>query len=122
MYEVAVNAHFSASHFLKGYKGNCERLHGHNWRIRVTAFCPQLNEEGMVVDFRVLKEKLNNRIRSFDHIHLNELPEFRELNPTTENIARIIYQGLSKDFNKNYISISKVEVWETDGCSAAYWE
>ncbi len=122
MYEVTVETSFSASHSLRGYKGDCERLHGHNWRIRVTVFSPQLDREGMAVDFRRLKEKLEGCIMAFDHVHLNELTEFSQLNPTTENIARLVYQRLSEDFRGNYVSVSKVEAWETEGCSAAYWE
>lgn len=122
MYEVSVETTFSASHFLKDYNGKCENLHGHNWKVKVTASSANINEQGIAIDFTILKQFTENCINQFDHVHLNEIQQFKHLNPTTENIARIIFDELSKAINNNSVRIKKVTVGETEGNYASYWK
>ena len=120
MYEVTIETHFSAAHRLRQYNGECERLHGHNWKVQISVTSQKLNELGMVMDFRELKSKTNVLMDEFDHQYLNEVPPFTELNPTTENIARYIFDELSKTINTGSIKVSKVTVWESLTCYASY--
>ncbi len=122
VYNIYVKDHFSAAHALKGYDGNCSRLHGHNWIIEVLIKCRQLNSIGIGVDFRMVKEKLKQVLQRFDHVNLNDLSDFVSINPTSENIARIIYEQLSSQFNTESIKVSRVKVWETQGCGSSYEE
>ena len=120
MYEVTIETHFSAAHRLRQYNGECERLHGHNWNVEVSIASEELNDLGMVIDFKELKDKTNALMDKFDHQYLNEVPPFTELNPTTENIAKFVFDELSKVINTDYIKVSKVTVWESPTCSASY--
>ena len=122
MYDITVETGFSSAHFLRNYEGKCERLHGHNYKVRVTVSAAELNEQGLAIDFKKLKESVNKFIEKFDHVNLNELPEFRDYNPTTENIARIIFEGLEKIINGETVCMKKVSVGETDGNYATYWK
>lgn len=115
MYELMVKLHFSAAHRVEDYPGNCERLHGHNWVVKVYVKSETLDNLGMVIDFRVLKEKSREVISRLDHHFLNEVPPFDKINPTAENIARWIYDELTKEFEP-----SKVVVYESDDSSASY--
>ncbi len=91
-----VHTHFSSAHSLRGYQGNCEELHGHNWKVGVQIAAETLDNLGMVIDFKVLKQKLHQIIQRLDHKHLNDLPPFDALNPSSENIAFYIFQELKK--------------------------
>jgi len=119
MYELKIDSGFSAAHNLREYEGNCERLHGHNWKVSVTLSAGKLNELGMVADFRDVKKVLKEILGDFDHRYLNEIKEFKKANPTTENIARIIYTRLSKKLPEN-VRVKSVTAWESDGCGATY--
>ncbi len=120
MYSIKVETRFSSSHHLTGYEGNCARLHGHNWRVVVEVSGKKLNETGMLVDFTMLKGKLDEIASELDHIILNDHPYFKstELNPTAENIAALFYSHLQGNFGSN--RVSRVEVYETDDYVAAY--
>lgn len=113
MYEVTVQAEFSAAHRLRNYH---EDLHGHNWKVSVTVGSERLDDVGMVIDFRKLKERLSEVLGGLDHKYLNDLPYFKKLNPTSENIARYVYEKLRSD------QIKEVTVWETDTAWASYKE
>ncbi len=121
MYELTVESAFSAAHRLREYRGKCENLHGHNWRVEVTIASKQLDKRGMVIDFRKLKEKLGSILDKLDHTYLNELSEFKKINPTSENIASYIYSRLKKLITGKKITVKKVSVWETKDTSATYW-
>jgi len=118
MYEVKVKSKFSSAHYLREYKGKCEELHGHNWHVEVTSCDRELNSIGMVVDFGKLKKELNEILQYLDHKHLNEIEHFKTANPTSENIARYIYDKLTEKAPE--IKINAVTVWETDSSAATY--
>lgn len=120
MYQVTIETHFSSAHRLRDYNGECERLHGHNWKVEISVSSEKLNSLGMVIDFRDLKQKAKDIISRFDHQYLNEIPPFNELNPTTENMAKYLFDELSKIFNTEFIKVSKVTVWESPSCFACY--
>lgn len=120
MFELSISGDFSSAHFLKGYQGACQHLHGHTWRVEVTIVAAQLNEIGLVFDFREMKKKLSEFLDTMDHKCLNDLPAFQQVNPSTETIARHIY----REFGKLCLpfSIKKVQVWESDNASVTYFE
>jgi len=118
MYSLKVEGNFSSAHNLRGYKGKCEELHGHNWRVQITAKSAKLDKSGLMVDFRFLKEKLNDCLEKLDHKYLNKIKYFSGAgkNPTSENIAEYIYNELKGKIPQ----ISSVTVWENPTCSATY--
>ncbi len=121
MYYIYKEATFSAAHRLRDYHGKCERLHGHNWKVRVYLKSETLDDQGMVVDFSVLKEKLNKILDYLDHKYLNEIPPFDKINPSAENIAKFIFDRLSEEF-KERVRVHRVMVWESEGSCAIYEE
>lgn len=122
MFEVSVDETFSSGHALRGYKGKCENVHGHNYKVRVTLAGPELDSIGLLYDFVHLKEAIRGVIRTLDHRHLNDFAPFDIVNPSAENIARHIYTEISKQMKaaENGAAISQVTVWETDVTSATY--
>jgi len=122
MFEISVSLDFSAAHNLKGYHGKCEALHGHNWKVEVLLGSEALDKIGMVEDFKVVKEKLKSILSLFDHKYLNQLPYFKKINPTSENIARLIYQKMKERIGKGGLCVLSVKVWETQNSCATYSE
>ena len=122
VFEIYVQTHFSAAHALKGYPGDCARIHGHNWIIDVFVRCKALDEIGIGIDFRDIKKSVKRVLKDLDHFNLNELPQFKDLNPTSENIARFLYRELSRTLNSNNKTVSRIKVSETPGAGAFYWE
>jgi len=118
MYEVKVKSKFSSAHYLREYKGKCEELHGHNWHVEAISQAEELNGIGMVADFGKLKKELNEILQDLDHKHLNEIEYFKTVNPTSENIARYLYDRLTEKAPE--IKIKAVTVWETDSSAATY--
>ncbi len=116
MYTVKVEASFSSAHNLRGYKGKCEDLHGHNWKVEAAVSGKKLDDIGMVMDFKYLKMKLNEVLEGLDHKYLNDIPYFKKINPTSENIAKYIYDKL-KPFVQD---LGLVTVWESENSSATY--
>jgi 6-pyruvoyltetrahydropterin/6-carboxytetrahydropterin synthase len=121
-FEIRVEKQFSAAHFLRGYQGDCALMHGHNWIVQAYVKCKALDEIGIGIDFRKVKEALKEVIAGLDHRILNEVPAFTEVNPTSENLARFLYKELSARLNVGTVSVSKVWVFETPGAGAGYWE
>lgn len=117
MYELMVESRFDSAHNLRGYNGPCESLHGHTYKVQVSYRGSELGKLGMLVDFKVLKGALRSIIEYLDHTYLNELPEFSEMNPTAENLARFIYERMVQSVDSG---VSKVTVWETPTSSATY--
>ena len=116
MYSIKVEASFSSAHNLRGYKGKCEELHGHNWKIEVAVSKKKLDKAGMVLDFKFIKNQLDVVLEKLDHKYLNNLAFFKKVNPTSENIAKYIYDSLKPKVT----SIKSVTVWESENSSATY--
>lgn len=122
MFELTVETIFSAAHQLKGYKGKCERLHGHNWKVQVHVLAEKLNEIDLAIDFHELKRLANEVVSALDHGVLNEIFPFTEKNPSSENIAKWVYDSLRKKIQNETIQLSAVTVWESETASATYYE
>jgi 6-pyruvoyltetrahydropterin/6-carboxytetrahydropterin synthase len=120
MYRVSVTRHFDSAHFLRGYEGKCESLHGHRYQVKVTIEAAALNDIGLAFDFTTLKKELGDIILRYDHHCLNDVPPFDNVNPSAENIAETIYRELRRKLEKERLDISQVEVWESPDSSAAY--
>lgn len=120
MYELTVIRQFSAAHQLREFRGNCERLHGHNWKVEVSLTGEELNDAGLLIDFKEVKEATDRTLEELDHSFLNELPHFRDQNPSSENIAAYIFEKLSTTLNSNQIKVTKVTAWESDSARASY--
>jgi 6-pyruvoyltetrahydropterin/6-carboxytetrahydropterin synthase len=122
MYEVSVEETFAAAHNLRNYKGKCEDLHGHNYKIRVVLSGKELDSTGLLYDFVNLKQVIRSIIASLDHKYLNELPPFDTLNPSAENLARHIYDQAARQLppSPNGSGISSITVWETETTAATY--
>lgn len=125
VYEISKDFVFSAAHQIRMHGGKCERLHGHNWRVRVHARASELNRIGMVVDFADLREVVAGICARFDHQNVNEVPPFDTVNTTAENLARFFYDEANASLQKSEggrVRISRVEVWENEGSLAVYRE
>jgi len=121
MFEVCVEQTFAAGHALRNYKGKCENVHGHNYRVRVTVAGEQLDSTGLLVDFLEVKRLMGGAIDYLDHRFINDLPPFDEINPSAENIAKYFYDRLSGGLEPaGTVRVSEVKVWETDTSSAVY--
>lgn len=122
MYEVSVEVGFESAHNLRAYKGKCENLHGHNWLVEVFIAGEVLDDTGMLIDFTIVKQELNKILKRLDHKYLNDIEPFDKINPTSENIAKYVFEEMSKwvskKYNPNYIS--KVSVYETEKSKATY--
>jgi 6-pyruvoyltetrahydropterin/6-carboxytetrahydropterin synthase len=123
MFEVIVEETFAAGHALRGYRGKCENVHGHNYRCQVTIQGEQLDQTGLLVDFVELKRVVHSTLDRLDHQWLNDFPPFDKLNPSAENIARFIYQEVNAGLQINGgARLALVRLWETDTASATYRE
>jgi queuosine biosynthesis protein QueD len=111
-WELSVKDHFDAAHALEGYPGECRELHGHTWDVEVTVAGRKLDEVGIVYDFKTLKDDLRAALDPFDHAHLNEVPPFDTLNPTAENLAKVVFEALGRRVGKD-VSVLEVSVWES---------
>ncbi len=121
-YQLKVVTEFASAHTLRGYPGACSRMHGHNWKVELEAIATSLDEVGMGVDFKKMKNAANEVGDEMDHRYLNELEPFTEINPTAENIAAYMYREISKRLNSNSITVSAVTLWETDRACVRYSE
>ena len=122
MYELKVITDFAAAHKLRNFRGECEKLHGHNWRIEVVLSGDRLNEAGLLIDFKDVKTAANNILEDLDHSYLNDLPQFKNENPSSENIAAYLFQRLSSELNNSHLKVTKVTAWESDSACASYGE
>jgi 6-pyruvoyltetrahydropterin/6-carboxytetrahydropterin synthase len=121
MYEVTVEETFAAGHALRGYKGKCENVHGHNYRVQVTVEGAELDSTGLLVDFVELKRVMREVIARLDHQFINDLEPFTLINPSAENMARYFYDHISGNLKPEVpLRISQVKLWETDTSSATY--
>ncbi|SPD72046.1 6-carboxy-5,6,7,8-tetrahydropterin synthase [uncultured Desulfobacterium sp.] len=122
MYELEIISHFAAAHQLRGFEGGCENLHGHNWKVEVYVSGNKLEENGLLIDFKIIKAHTEKLLDSLDHKFLNELEPFSILNPSSENIACHLFRSLSGQLNTSNIKVSRVRVWESETACACYSE
>lgn len=122
MFELMVDTTFAAAHRLRGYKGKCEQMHGHNWKVQVHVVAEKLNDIDIAIDFHDLKELLDEVITPLDHSFLNDIFPFTEKNPSSENIAKWIYDTLNKKLSDEHVQVSAVTVWESETTAATYYE
>jgi len=122
MFEVTIIKTFSAAHLLAEIGGKCEELHGHNFKVEVTVGAPDLNSEGILIDFRLVKKWLKEILDKMDHQHLNDLPFFAEKNPSSENIARYVYQEMQVRAKEAKVKMLHVKVWESENAAVTYRE
>ena len=121
MYEVMIERHFSSAHQLRGYKGKCENLHGHNYKVEIFARGRELNAAGLLVDFVELKAAADEVVQYLDHCNINELPPFdEELNPSAENLARYILERVAACVGDERVKVYKVRCYETPTSVATY--
>ncbi|MBI4459549.1 MAG: 6-carboxytetrahydropterin synthase QueD [Acidobacteria bacterium] len=125
MFQVSVEETFAAGHALRGYRGKCENVHGHNYKIHVILEGPSLNAIGLLYDFKDLKEAIQRTIRKLDHQFLNEIPPFDAINPSAENLAKYFYEEVGRLLEENTTgdpcTVRQVTVWETDTTTATYF-
>ncbi len=120
MYQISVEQHFDAAHFLRGYQGKCETLHGHRFQVVVKIRASGIDDIGIAYDFAELKHQLGDILVSFDHTCLNDVPPFDKINPSSENIASTIYNELKLKLASTPVSLSCVEVWESPQSGVSY--
>jgi 6-pyruvoyltetrahydropterin/6-carboxytetrahydropterin synthase len=121
MHEVMIEMSFSSAHALRGYQGKCENTHGHNYRVEVYVRGRNLNNIGLLVDFKDLKAATRKVVDYLDHKNINELPPFDvEINPSAEEMAAFFLREVGRRVNDDRAQVYKVRVWETDTCAATY--
>ncbi len=112
MYEIVVEQHFEAAHFLRGYQGKCENIHGHRYSVIVRLKAVRLNDIGLAYDFTDVKRHLKGILTRVDHTSLNDIPPFDKINPSAENIARMFFEELKMKLTDEPVTVSAVEIWE----------
>jgi len=120
-YELMIETHFSASHLLRGYQGDCARLHGHNWKVELYVECKNLGELGIAIDYKILKQELKDAVSGWDHYHLNDIPPFDTINPSSENVARVMFEEMAHRLNDENTRISRIVIGETCSTRVTYW-
>ncbi len=121
-YQLKVVSDFASAHTLRDYPGACSRMHGHNWKVELEAVATQLDNIGMAVDFKVMKQAAREVSDELDHRYLNELDAFKEINPTAENIAAYMYKEISARINSATIKVTALTLWETERACVRYSE
>jgi 6-pyruvoyltetrahydropterin/6-carboxytetrahydropterin synthase len=121
MYEIKIISQFAAAHRLNNFQGKCESLHGHNWKVEVFLEGDSLDATGLLMDFGELKARTKALLDEIDHQYLNELPPFKDQNPSSENLARYLFTRLSAGLNREGLRVSRVSVWESDTSCASYF-
>jgi len=120
MYEVTIIKEFSAAHMLAAIGGKCEELHGHNFKVEVTVAARNLNSEGILIDFRDVKQWLQTILDRLDHKHLNQIAFFDGINPSSENIAKYICGEMQLQAAQTGVRVARVKVWESENAVVAY--
>ena len=122
MFVLKIVTDFAAAHSLRDYPGNCSRLHGHNWGVEVKVQSEVLDETGIAIDFREIKNQTKEVANRLDHFYLNDIKPFDEINPTAENIAKYFFDELMKLINTDTVSVKEVTIWETPRSAVTYSE
>ena len=121
MYRLTILTGFAAAHNLINYQGDCENLHGHNWKVEVTVVAEELDAAGLAIDFKVLKRESKAVLEQLDHKYVNDHPFFAEVSPSSENMARFLFEELSKRLNTATVTVQRIAVWESDNACAEYY-
>lgn len=121
-YTLKVVSDFAAAHSLRNYPGDCSRLHGHNWKVETEIQASELDELGIAIDFKTVKQVTKQVTDELDHGFLNEIPPFDRINPTAENIAAYIYRRLGEEINEPRVRVHAVTIWETERACVRYTE
>lgn len=121
MYEVSVREHFDAAHYLRGYKGKCENVHGHRFQVVVNVRAGETDDVGMAYDFTKLRQQLGEIVSRFDHTCLNDVPPFDRINPSSENIASTVCSELQARLKETKVSLCSVQVWESPHSAVTYF-
>jgi len=121
-YTLKVVSDFASAHTLRDYPGACSRMHGHNWKVEAEVIASQLDTVGMGIDFKAIKLAVKGLTDQLDHRYLNEIEPFDSINPTAENIAAWLYQGLGKKLNNEHIQVNALTLWETERACVRYTE
>jgi 6-pyruvoyltetrahydropterin/6-carboxytetrahydropterin synthase len=122
MYELKIITQFAAAHRLENFYGKCEALHGHNWKVEVFLTGNRLDDAGLLMDFGVVKARTREVLEEIDHKYLNELAAFKDQNPSSENLARFLFERLAAVLNRDGVQVRRVNVWESDTSCAAYYQ
>lgn len=117
VYTISVRRHFDAAHALRGYRGKCERLHGHRWEVVAAVRVPELDDIGLGVDYGIIKQALDGVLARLDHVNLNEVPPFDAINPSSEHLANHIYEQLQASLD---LPVSEVQVFESPDAWVTY--
>ena len=120
MYHLTILTHFAAAHNLLNYQGDCENLHGHNWKVEVTVNTENLDKAGLGIDFKILKKHTKEIMNYLDHKYLNDLDAFAGISPSSEHISRFVYDRLAESLAEYDVSLEKITVWESDNAYATY--
>jgi len=123
MYILTVEDHFASAHQLRGYKGKCENIHGHNWKVVLDVSGEKLNDLGLLIDFHDLKAVLKKITGYLDHKNINETEPFNHINPSSENIAEFIAAEVQKELSmiNDELSVESVTVWESESSRCTYY-
>lgn len=121
-YTLRILTDFASAHTLPGYAGACARMHGHNWKVEVEVEARALDEIGMGIDFKVIKDAARDLAAQLDHRYLNDIEPFNRINPTAENLAAWFYRGLAGRLNDERVRVLAVTLWETDRACVRYTE
>lgn len=120
MYHLSIVTSFAAAHNLLHYQGDCENLHGHNWKVEVTVATETLDKAGLGIDFKILKKHTREIMNYLDHKYLNDLDAFKDISPSSEQIARFVFERLVDDLKQYEVRVEKITVWESDNAYASY--
>ena len=120
MYRITVYDYFSSAHQLVGYKGKCEEVHGHNWKVEIQVEGEDLDNTGMLIDFKDIKTILKDAIEEFDHKMLNDIPPFDKINPSSELLAKHLHEKISNMIPEGLILV-RTSVWESENSKATYY-
>ncbi|MDQ6991677.1 MAG: 6-carboxytetrahydropterin synthase QueD [Mariprofundaceae bacterium] len=120
-YELSIKSHFSAAHQLRDYPGDCARLHGHNWHVELFITCQDLDELGLAVDYKIMKKQLKEALRKWDHYNLNDISPFDSINPSSENVARLLFEDMCQRLNHERLQVSRISISETCTAKVTYW-
>ena len=121
MFDIFIETHFAGAHHLREYPGNCEKPHGHNWKVQVTVRASKLDELGMGIDFKILKQKVNAKVDELDHCDLNEHPAFLSQNPSSVNIAIYLFDQLKSSLQHEHYQLYSISIRETESSGLTYY-